>query len=286
MGYMKIPNLFAEQDILLFREAYALEKIHGSSASCDFNGTDLHFHAGGTDHKRFVALFDQPTLLQKFKEFFGDEKVIVYGEAYGGKMQGMSATYGKELKFIAFEVRVGDVWLAVPNAEDVAKKLGLEFVFYKKISTDLAEVDAQRDADSVQAVRNGMGAGKLREGIVLRPLIEVTKNNGKRIICKHKGDDFAEHKHNPKVVDPAKLVVMTEANEIAEQWVVANRLEHILQKLPEATGIEHTRLIIEAMVDDVYLEAGNEIIQSKEATAAISRKTAELWKKKLKNTLN
>ena len=86
MGYLKIPNLYAEQEILLFKECFALEKIHGSSSQISYSGDKLCFHAGGINHQRFVALFDQPTLLQNFKNIFGAEKVIVYGEVYGGKI--------------------------------------------------------------------------------------------------------------------------------------------------------------------------------------------------------
>jgi len=86
-------------------------------------------------------------------------------------------------------------------------KLGLEFVYYVKTTTDLVELDKQRDSDSVQAVRNGMGTGKLREGIVIRPLVELTKNNGERIICKYKCDTFSETKTTRKIIDPKKFGV-------------------------------------------------------------------------------
>ena len=234
------------------------------------------------NYNGFVALFNAEDLTTRFKGIFGADKVIVYGEAYGGKIQKRSYLYGPDLKFVVFDVKVGDCWLSVPNAEDVAKKLGLEFVHYTKVSTDLEAIDAEKMADSVQAVRNGMGAGQMREGVVLRPLIELTRNDGKRIICKHKRDEFAEHKHNPKVVDPSQLVVLTQADEIAEQWVVANRLDHVLQDLPHATGMEHTGEVIKAMVADVYKESKGEIVESRVVAAAIGKKTVELWKKKVK----
>jgi hypothetical protein len=286
MSYLDITNLYKEQDILLFRECYALEKIHGSSAHISWNKEEVKFFAGGESHVAFVALFDAPALAQHFKDIFGADKVIVYGEVYGGKCQKMSQTYGPHLKFVVFDIKVGESWLNVPNAADVAQKLGLEFVYFVKISTDLAAIDAERDADSVQAVRNGMGTGKMREGVVLRPLIELTKNNGGRVICKHKRDKFAERQHVPKVVDADKQAILTEAQAIADEWVVAMRLEHILQEHPEATGMEHTPIIIKAMIADVYKEAVGEIVESRDVAAAIGRKAAELWKKKVKTMVS
>jgi hypothetical protein len=64
MGYQKIKNLYAEKDVLLMRELYAMEKIHGSSAHVSFEATEaggagkLHFFAGGCKQESFVAIFD------------------------------------------------------------------------------------------------------------------------------------------------------------------------------------------------------------------------------------
>ena len=191
MGYMHISNLYKQQDILLFKECYALEKIHGTSAHLRWAGEEgkIHYFASGEKHTNFIALFDDAKLRSKFSELFGTETVIVFGEAYGGKQQGQSFRYGKALKFIAFEVKVGDIWLAVPNAEDVAKKLGLEFVFYKKIPAEISAIDAERDAPSEQARRNGILEVQPREGVVLRPLIELRVSNDERVLSKHKREE-------------------------------------------------------------------------------------------------
>jgi len=283
MGYADIPNLYKAQEILLFKRCYALCKIHGTSAHLSWNNGQLGFFSGGEKREKFVALFDQESLTAIFTTNFGaDMKVKVHGEAYGGKQQGMGHTYGPNLKFIVFDVKVGESWLSVPKAEKVASDLGLEFVHYTEIPTDLAAIDAERDADSVQAVRNGMGPGHMREGIVLRPPIEVTMNNGERIIAKHKREEFAERQHVPKVADPAKLAVMTAAQEIADEWVVPMRLAHILQDLPHATGIEHTGEVVRKMVEDVRKESKGEIAEGKAIDAAIGRKAAELWKRHIK----
>jgi hypothetical protein len=150
MGYMHIENLYRIQDILLFKECYALEKIDGSSAHILWNQNGVAFFSGQAKHKSFSALFDKDALSKSFMDIFGpEEKVVIYGEGYGGKCQGMYPTYGRDLKFVAFEVQVGPLWLAVPQAEDVVRKFGLEFVHYTKIPTTMEAIDAERDADSV-----------------------------------------------------------------------------------------------------------------------------------------
>lgn len=284
MGYLHIGNLYKEQDILLFKECYALEKVHGTSAHILWKDNQVLFSAGGERHNNFVKLFDEEKLRQGFAGT-GLEKIVIYGEAYGGKCQGMSDTYGKELKFVAFDVKMNDVWLSVPQAHDFAgKTLGLDFVHYVKIPTTFEAIDAERDADSVQAVRNGIGAGKKREGIVLRPLIEVRKNNDERVISKHKRDEFCETKTPRQVIDPAKLEVLAQAERIAEEWVTLERLNHVLDKMPGA-HLEQIPDLIRAMIEDVYREGKGEIVESKEAEKAIGKRTAVSFKELIKNKM-
>lgn len=289
MGYMHIDNLYKNQDVLMFKRCYAMEKIHGTSAHVHFErdaegAAKLRFFSGGESHEKFVALFDQAKLSEAFLKT-GLASMTVYGEAYGGKQQGMSATYGKSLKFIVFDIKIDDNWLAVPNMTDLATSLGLEVVHWEEGPTDLAWLDAQRDAPSVQAKRNGILEDKPREGIIIRPPIEVKKNNGDRVMAKHKGDAFKETATPRPVVDPEKLKVLQEAEAIASEWVTEMRLEHVLQKLPQGISMEGVRDVIAAMVEDVTREAKGEIVDSPEARKAISKRTADMFKNRLKNKL-
>lgn len=281
MGYQHINNLYKDQRILAFKEVYALEKIHGSSAHVSWRVTDnteaINLFAGGESHERFKALFDLEGLYAKFRAL-GHPSVVVHGEVYGGKCQGMKDVYGIELKFVAFDVLIGDSWLDVPNAVEVVNALGLEFVDWVKLPTDIALLDAERDRESVQAIRNGMGCGHIREGIVLRPPFEVTLNNGERVIAKHKGDKFAERTNTPKV-SPEKLSVVTEANKIAEIWVTEMRLSHVLDKLsPKATELSDIPRVNTAMLEDVIREAAGEIVDNKDVRRAITQASGRLFK--------
>lgn len=281
MSYMDIENLYKNQDILMFKECYAMEKIHGTSAHVGWNG-HVYYFSGGVNHDNFTELFNREELEEKFKTL-NAEKAVIYGEAYGGKCQGMSDTYGKELKFVAFEVKIGDSWLDVPKAESIVRQFNLDFVPYLKIKTDLSELDYWRDAPSQQSVKCGIVEERKREGVVLRPLIEVVKNNGKRIIAKHKGDDFRETKTPRKVTD-VELKVLADARAIAYEWVTPMRLNHVLDGFPGA-DISITGDIIKAMIADIQKESVGETILSKAALKEISKESALLFKQHLKNKL-
>ena len=286
MGYLHINNLYKDQNILLFKECYSLEKIHGTSAHIKWSSAQkqIFFFSGGEKHEKFVNLFDQEALLNKFTELFSDRDITIYGEAYGGKCQGMSHTYGKEFKFIAFDVEIYDRWLNVLKAEQICKDFGIEFVDYVKIPTDLYTLNAEMNKDSAQAIRNGVGPGRPREGVVLRPLEEMILNNGARVISKHKREEFRETK-STRDVDPEKLKILSEASEIAEEWVTEMRLSHILDKMSEDTNVESTSKVIAAMIEDIYREAKGEIVESKDVSRAIGNKTATMFKQKMRDRL-
>lgn len=242
----------------------------------------MKFFAGGESHDNFVKLFDVNALTAAFVAL-GHEKVMVYGEAYGGRCQGMKATYGDQLRFVVFDVQVGGAWLNVENAANVAQKLGLEFVHYKRVSTDLTALNAERDLASEQAFRNGCAerdnpeTWKIREGVVLRPIVEMTDKHGNRIIAKHKRAEFSERKTIPEI-DPVKREIMAKADAIADEWVTDMRLSHVLDKLGSPNDMADTGKVIAAMVEDVCREASGEIVESKSARKAIGARAAKLFK--------
>ena len=286
MSYLHINQLYKNQTILLFKECFAMEKIHGTSSHVGWNCNTkvVTFFSGGESHENFIKLFNAEFLKTKFLEVFPDQNVIIFGEAYGGKQQGMSHTYGKDLKFIGFDVKVGELWLNVPSAEEICGQFNIEFVYYQKVPANLENFNNERDQYSVQAIRNGMGTGHKREGIVLRPLVEMRTNNGERVICKYKPDEQMETK-TKREVSLEQLKVLADAKAIAEDWVTNLRLEHVLQKLPADISIEGVPQIIKAMIEDVYREGKGEIVESREATKAIGNKTVQLFKQKLNSTL-
>lgn len=281
MGYLHIDNLYKIPDFLLRHDRlYALEKIHGTSAHIKWDGNALTFFSGGVKHDEFVALFDERALTDRFSAW---NALTVYGEAYGGKCQKMSGTYGPALKFVAFDVQVhvqtSAGWLTVPEAAAVAARLGFDFVHYAEVPSTLDAVNAARDRPSVQAKKNGILEDKISEGVVLRPLAEMRDHRGSRVIAKHKRAEFMETK-TPREVNPDKVKVLTDAKAVADEWVTDMRLTHVLDKLP-GVGVERTCDVIRAMLEDVKREGEGEIVWTSETNKSIGRATADMFKRRL-----
>lgn len=283
MGYMHIDNLYKDASILIFKECYAMEKIHGTSAHVSWNPEtkELTFFSGGEKHEKFVNLFDSALLKQRCEEKLSGP-TIFFGEAYGGKQQGMSATYGPNLKFIVFDVKIGDCWLDVPKAEALATSMGFEFVYYQRIPTELAELDKARDMFSVQAKRNGITEDKIQEGVVLRPLYELTKNNGGRIICKHKRAEFGENKHEIKV-DPARQAAIEAGGKVADEWVTPMRLDHVLDKMGNVLDMSKTGDVIKAMIEDVKRESEGIVVWTPETQKEVGKAAAKLYGQRVRD---
>lgn len=288
MGYLHIENLYKNTAVLNFKRVYALEKIHGTSAHVRWSDEKVTFFHGGSPREQFVALFDEAKLNEKFKEF-GAKEVVFYGEAYGGKVMGdMQASYGKVLRFVVFDVKINGQWAVVPQAERLALDFGFDFVPYVLCESDKETLDTLRDAGSRQAVKLGFGEGKLSEGIVIRPQVELMTQSGERIIAKHKSVAFSERKSKKDtrlLSDKEKLEVLTQADEIAEEWVTEMRLTHVVSKIQGLPELRHIPEVLGAMEEDVLREAKDEIKESKETLKAIRRLTAKKFKARIEQVL-
>jgi hypothetical protein len=281
MGYLHIDNLYKNRTILQFPTLYALEKVHGTSAHITWANRMPMFFSGGAKQEQFVALFDIPALTMKLESVFGGKTAVVYGEAYGGKLQAMAKKgYGPDLKFIVFDVKIDGEWMDVPIACGIAFDLGLEFVPYSIIGNSLAEIDAERDKDSYVAVARGFGLGYIREGVVLRPQGECVDYRGNRVIAKHKRPEFTEHKKH-REIDPANKMAYDNAQLAAEDWVTEMRMSHVLDSvlMAEPPTMEATSAVIKAMIADVKRESEGELEWNKDIQKAVGCRAASMYKR-------
>lgn len=293
MGYRKIPNLYRPEiaDILEEPQLYAMEKIHGTSAHIKYHNGKLTFHSGGANHQEFVKLFDPTRLENNLLGMLREpgctwDSVVIYGEAYGGKMNAQAWRYGKPLRFVAFDVCLVDgfeaeTWLTVPDADLFVKDLELEFVHYEVVSSKLVDLDAARDKPSTQAKRNGIEGDQPTEGVVLRPLIEKPAANFDRMMAKHKRKEERETRTDFQPGD--KIAVYEAAQAIAQEWVTEERLNHVIQKvcLDQTPTVKHFQSVINGVVDDVITEGGQMLVDTPEARRAIGGKAAKLFKARL-----
>lgn len=288
MGYMHINNLYKDNRIFLFKECFALEKIHGTSAHISIyhdidseDGIKVAFFSGGSDLSDFIKLFDIKNLKKFFKEIDKND-ITIFGESYGGKIQKMSDVYGKNKKFVAFDVNIGNSWLNVDSAKEVVDRVGLDFVAYSKINVDIDSLTRERDLPSRQAKKNGIVEDKISEGIIIRPLVE-TFMRGQRVITKYKHPKFSERfsKKDSTITQNNITNVRRESKDITKEWVTSVRMQHVIDRVRselQRDPIEKdVRNIIDAMMEDIIREGENEIIITDLTKKMINNKTAGLF---------
>ena len=166
------------------------EKIDGTNTRVIWDGHNVSF-AGHTDRAQLPntliaklnELFGGNTNEENFEQKFGEKQVILYGEGYGAGIQNGGA-YRKDVSFILFDVNIDGTYLSRQNIEDIAKAFNIDVVpiiFNGTVDEAVEYVKAKPQST--------IGTAKM-EGLVGKPLVELTDRRGKRIITKVKVCDF------------------------------------------------------------------------------------------------
>lgn len=175
------------------------EKIDGTNIRVIWPGSNglkwaENVFAGKTDkadiHPNLMKWLKDVFVKSQFQDIFGEVDVCLYGEGYGNVIQNPA---GKRylpdcVRFILFDVRIGDMWLKREDVEDIANKFAIDCV---------PIVGNGPLADAIQKVKIGFKSTisvveQRAEGLIMKPEIELKDRLGKRIITKLKTKDFAK----------------------------------------------------------------------------------------------
>jgi hypothetical protein len=152
--------------------------------------------------------------------------------------------------------------------------MGLKFVPYEMGPLTEEWLDAQRDAPSKISLTDDAP----KEGIVIRAIYENNYEDGYRFIYKHKNAGFRETNSVRSISSDEDVKLWADAEEVALEYVTPMRLSHVLQKT-EYKGVEDTGNVVRAMVNDVLVEEGHDIVWNKKVEKAIGKKTVELLRR-------
>lgn len=204
--YQKIRTLWAREDekphnmivgrfdqpefeLLADIEWTFTEKVDGTNIRVMWDGHKVAF-GGKTDnaqipaklYERLQELFGGENNEQVFESQFGSDPVCLYGEGFGGNIQGLSE-YG-DFEFVLFDVKVGEWWLNRDSVEEIANRFDMEIV--PVVGKGTLEEMSQIVADGFSSWKGDFTC----EGLVARPTVELKDRKGKRIITKLKHNDF------------------------------------------------------------------------------------------------
>jgi len=122
--------------------------------------------------------------VEKLEAVFGGSPATLYGEGYGGGIQG-GGGYG-EVDFILFDVFFAGIFFARAGVEGLASDLEVDDVPVLARGSLMAAVHAVESDSLKSGLRDGPP-----EGLILRPPVDLWDATGERVIAKIKRKDFA-----------------------------------------------------------------------------------------------
>ncbi|MDE5582456.1 MAG: RNA ligase family protein [Ruminococcus sp.] len=167
------------------------EKIDGTNIRIHWDGYRISF-AGRTEKsvipphlmEKLKEIFLKSEVEELFEQTFGEKEVILFGEGYGAKIQGVGNQYRNDVGFILFDVIINGNWQSRENVGKIAECFGLEVV--PVVLTDTIN----QAVEFVKSNPKSTIGTAYMEGVVGRPEVELQDRTGKRIIVKIKSRDF------------------------------------------------------------------------------------------------
>ncbi len=167
------------------------EKIDGTNIRVHWDGHRISF-AGRTDKakipnhllEKLNSIFADSETEELFEQTFGEKEVILFGEGYGAKIQGVGNQYRQDVGFILFDVMINGNYQSRESVKKTAECFNLEIVPIILTGTIQQAIDFVKSNP-----KSTIGTAPM-EGVVGRPKVELQDRTGKRIIVKIKSKDF------------------------------------------------------------------------------------------------
>lgn len=171
-------------------KVFITEKIHGANSRFCF--ADDRMHCGSrTEWKKEAAgnLWWRVLVSTSSIESFckANPDCTLYGEVYGSVQELKYGLKPGDVRFAAFDILRGSEWLNAHEANDLCLQYGVPFV-------PVVESEMLFDLDRVLALAEGKSliADHVREGIVVKPLIERADLEIGRVCLKVVGNGYLE----------------------------------------------------------------------------------------------
>ena len=215
--YTDIENGRIHVDVFTMgEEVVVTEKIHGTN--CKLGYVQEYFFASSMGLRRKpplvdgeLAPLDHPIMLSNtywfpwsisgvqelFDALKNDHQVaIIYGEVFGGSVQTLNygIPKGKGLGFQAFDISLDGKYLAWDDFKALCDKYSVPTVpvLYKG-GFNMEKIKKLADGDSVLE-----SAKHIREGVVVRPVVERLDNKVGRAVLKYIGTEYELSKHKDR----------------------------------------------------------------------------------------
>lgn len=197
--YTDIENMRNYPDIFEAGETVVLtEKVHGTNSRVGLIEGELMGGSKAVRRKRPVNdafasnIYWSPLAQEAVRTLLDDlgkehQQVILYGEVYGSKIQSLHYGYKGKLGFRAFDLLIDGKYQNWSDLIILCEKYGVETVpVVATIPFELTEVRRYSEGDTLLMQQDA----HMREGLVVRPLVERTNPKLGRVILKYVSDTY------------------------------------------------------------------------------------------------
>jgi RNA ligase (TIGR02306 family) len=207
-GYTEVENLRNFPEIFIPGElVIATEKLHGTNQRTGL--IDGEWMAGSRELRRQVSntpesnLYWFPSTLPPVKNLMealaakGHRHIVLFGEVFGSKVQNLNYGHVGKLGYAAFDLYLDGRYADVTQFEELCAAHDVPTVpllFRGPYTLDAIKV-AATGSTSVG------GAAHVREGVVVKPLLERTDPKIGRVILKYLNDDCLLKKEEGRITD-------------------------------------------------------------------------------------
>ena len=128
---------------------------------------------------------------EKLQQQFPDvQKVILFGEGYGPKIQGVGSRYRKDVSFIIFDVYIDGWWLEKESVLQIANALDIEHTIRQEIMTTSEVVEFIKSRPKSYISED---SSLVMEGVIARSMpLMLFRNRHTPIMFKLKVRDFID----------------------------------------------------------------------------------------------
>ena len=177
---------------------YVKKWIHWCITAKSFIRFSFKFNREQNDIYRYpLSIEGVKALLEHLSKTKKSNSVVLYGEIFGDVQD---LKYGRkvgEYDYVAFDIKVSGQYLNYDEFIDVTNKFNIKQVplvvneLWKNVKNDLKNYVS---GNTLIRDREGNEVKQMREGIVIKPLIERNDNRVGRVILKYIGDEYLTRK--------------------------------------------------------------------------------------------
>lgn len=203
LGDYSIPEFKALENV----KWHATEKIDGTNIRIELSfytapegikcNMEFHGRTNNADIPKHLQaklheLFDGIDWNSVFPDAKHEDKITIYGEGYGFKIQSGGNYCGNDVNFIMFDIKYNNYWLEWDSVVDISKKIHVNFVNDFGYMTLMEAIEFVKKGFVSPLAESHPNGNKqyIAEGLVLRAPCGLLRRNGERIIVKVKHKDF------------------------------------------------------------------------------------------------